>query len=84
MLAAMQRFEPPLRLCEFRPARIVRQGRELLGITQQQLAARAGVSRDCICRIECGHGGTKMRDLEAALAALDAGGIVLRQDGRPE
>ncbi len=36
MLASMQPFIPALRLAEFRAARIVREGRELLGLTQAQ------------------------------------------------
>jgi predicted transcriptional regulator len=62
--------------------RLVRQGRELLGLTQHQLAARAGVSRDRICRIETGHGGSKCRDLEAVLLALDHAGVVMLPTGR--
>jgi HTH-type transcriptional regulator/antitoxin HipB len=80
----MDRFVPPIPLTALSMPRLVRDGRELAGLTQAALGARAGVGRDRIARVEGGHGGAKLRDLDAILAALDAAGVILRPDGRPD
>jgi transcriptional regulator with XRE-family HTH domain len=78
----MQKPQPRVALGRLRFAAIVRDGRALLGITQADLARRAGISREALSRLEGGHGGTPARDLEAVLSALDAGGVVLDPAGR--
>lgn len=82
--AGMERYRPPVRLGTLNLARIIRDGRELAGLSQAHLARRAGIGRDAIARLEGGHGGMALRDVERVLAALDAAGIVLRSDGRPD
>lgn len=63
---------------------IVRQARDLAGLSQAELARRAGISREALSRLEGGHGGTPMRALDAVLAALDHHGIALGADARPD
>lgn len=80
----MQPPMPRVALGRLRFADLVREGRSLLDLTQAELAARSGVSREAIARLEANHGGLPVRDLEAVLAALDAGGVALGPDARPD
>jgi transcriptional regulator with XRE-family HTH domain len=80
----MQRPHRAIPLVALRFACIVRDGRALLDLSQAELARRAGISREALCRLEGGHGGTPTRTLEAVLAALDAGGVALDHSGRPD
>lgn len=84
MLPTMERYTPPLSLSALSMARLVRDARAVVGVTQATLAARAGISRQRIARLECGYGGTPLRDLQAVLFALDEAGVILRPDGRPD
>lgn len=61
---------------------IVRQGRDLAGLSQSALALAAGISRDRVARAEQGHGGTTLRDMQAVLGALDRHGVALLANGR--
>lgn len=65
-------------------ATLIRDGRELVGISQSKLADRAGLSREAVARLEAGHGGLPVRGLQALLAALDAEGVALGTDARPD
>lgn len=82
MLDAMQPPSPCVPLTSLKFARLVRDARGLLDMTQADLAARAGVSRASIARLEAGYGGMAARDVERVLAALDAGGVALGPSGR--
>ena len=84
MLGAMQPPMPRVSLGRLRFADLVRDGRTLLDLSQAELAARSGVSREAIARLEAGHGGMAARDLERLLAALDEGGVALAASGRPD
>lgn len=81
---AVEPYAPPLSLIALSMPRLVREARDMVGLTQAGLARAAGISRDRIARLECGAGGTRLRDVEAVLAALDEAGIILRPDGRPD
>jgi transcriptional regulator with XRE-family HTH domain len=48
----------------------VRAWRKLRGLTQRQLADRAGVSRDTLARLETGDGGVSTENLLRVLRAL--------------
>lgn len=80
----MQKPQPVIPLSAFRFADLVRDGRGLLDLSQAALAERCGVSRESIARLEAGHGGMAVRDVERVLAALDAGGVALAATGRPD
>lgn len=49
----------------------LRRYRTLAGLSQTQLAAKAGLRQATISQIEGGHGATKVETLCAVLAALD-------------
>ena len=56
---------------------VIRQRREALGLSQEQLAARTGVSRSWLAKVETG----KMSfDLRRVLMVLDALGLHLEVD----
>ena len=56
---------------------VIRQRREALGLSQEQLAARTGVSRSWLAKVETG----KMSfDLRRVLMVLDALGLRLEVD----
>lgn len=80
----MQKPALVIPLADLNFARLVRDGRALLDMTQAELAAKAGISRQSLSRLEAGHGGTPTRDLERLLAVLAAGGVALLPSGRPD
>lgn len=55
---------------------ILRAGRTLAGLSQDELAARAGVSRQVIVRIESGGANVPIGHLEKVRSALEASGVV--------
>ena len=50
---------------------LVHDRRKALGMTQAELAHRAGVSRPWLQQVEAGHGGASMTKVLQLLAALD-------------
>lgn len=84
MLGAMQKPSQCVPLASLKFASLVRDARGLLGLTQADLAARSGLSREAVARLEAGYGGMRVRDVERVLAALDAGGVALAASGRPD
>ena len=54
---------------------LLRAARALLGLRQDQLADRAGISRQMIVRIEKGDLGVSMRTIDKVRTALEIGGI---------
>ena len=62
----------------------LRRYRELAALTQQELAARSGVSRETIIRLEAGHDGfvTTARRLARALRVAPAALMVEREEQR--
>ncbi|WP_144223712.1 helix-turn-helix domain-containing protein [Mesorhizobium amorphae] len=54
---------------------LLRAARVLLGLRQDELADRAGVSRQMIVRIENGDLGVSLRTVEKVRTALEIGGI---------
>jgi transcriptional regulator with XRE-family HTH domain len=61
---------PPVRRAQRQLAESVGTWRRLRGLTQAQLAARAGVSRGVIRRLEAGDGGVSVENLLRTLRAL--------------
>lgn len=59
----------------------IRAGRALLGITQAELAAAAGISTTGLNNIERGVADSKVSTLRAIRAALEAAGVVVLADG---
>lgn len=51
----------------------IRERRVARGLTQEQLAGRAGVSRQWLVRLESGHPGAELGRVLWVLRALDAG-----------
>lgn len=54
----------------------LRAGRALLGLSQEELAALAGVSRQVVVRIEKCEGNVLVDSIEKVRSALEAGGVV--------
>ena len=46
--------------------------RKLRGLTQAQLASRAGLNRDTIVRLEKGEGGVSVRDVDGIVSRSTA------------
>ncbi|HEY7952414.1 MAG TPA: helix-turn-helix transcriptional regulator [Solirubrobacteraceae bacterium] len=61
---------PPVRRALVHVAEDVAVWRKLRGLTQAQLADRAGVSRDTLVRLEGGDGGVSVENLLRVLRAL--------------
>lgn len=80
----MQKPQPVIALAALRFDRIVKEARDLAGLSQAGLARAAGVSRDRVARAEQGVGSTSIRDVQAMLDALDRHGVVLLPCGRPD
>jgi transcriptional regulator with XRE-family HTH domain len=57
------RVPPPVRRALSELAENVKHWRQLRGLTQAQLADRAGVSRDTLYRLERGEGGVSVENL---------------------
>ncbi|WP_338893820.1 helix-turn-helix transcriptional regulator [Sinorhizobium meliloti] len=55
--------------------RTLRGGRALLGLSQEELAERAGVSRQIVVRIEKGESNVLVEAVEKVRAALEAAGV---------
>jgi transcriptional regulator with XRE-family HTH domain len=55
---------------------VLRAGRALLGLSQEELACRAGVSRQIVVRIERCETNVLVDAIEKVRAALEAGGVV--------
>ncbi|MCV3240638.1 helix-turn-helix transcriptional regulator [Mesorhizobium sp. ZC-5] len=55
---------------------VLRAGRALLGFRQEELAARAGVSRQTIARIEASGKGVPYETFEKVKRALEKEGVV--------
>lgn len=53
----------------------LRAGRALLGLSQEELAGLAGVSRQIVVRIEKGETNVLVESIEKVRAALEAGGV---------
>lgn len=53
----------------------LRAGRALLGLSQEELAALAGLSRQILIRIEKGEQNVLVESIEKVRAALEAGGV---------
>lgn len=53
----------------------MRAGRALLGLSQEQLASAAGVSRQVVVRIEKCETNVLVESLDKVRAALEAGGV---------
>jgi transcriptional regulator with XRE-family HTH domain len=62
---------------------LIRDARASQGLSQVELAARAGVSRSWLARVEAGHRGAELEPLLRLLAALDLS-LTLRQGGRAD
>lgn len=62
---------------------ILRAGRALLGLSQEELAGLAGVSRQVVVRIEKCETNVLVESVEKVRLALEAGGVVFI-DGSPE
>ncbi|UFW82890.1 helix-turn-helix domain-containing protein [Bradyrhizobium barranii] len=60
----------------------IRAGRALLGITQSELAERAGISTTGLNNIERGNADPKASTLRAIEAALSEGGVIFLSDGQ--
>jgi transcriptional regulator with XRE-family HTH domain len=60
----------------------IRAGRALLGITQSELAERAGISTTGLNNIERGNADPKASTLRAIEAALNDGGVIFLADGQ--
>ncbi|WP_065376972.1 helix-turn-helix transcriptional regulator [Ensifer adhaerens] len=54
---------------------VLRAGRALLGLSQEELAGLAGVSRQIVVRIEKCEGNVLVESIEKVRAALEAGGV---------
>jgi transcriptional regulator with XRE-family HTH domain len=54
----------------------LRAGRALIGLSQEELASRAGVSRQMVLRIEKAEGSVTAESIEKVRSALDAAGVV--------
>lgn len=54
----------------------LRAGRALVGLSQEELASRAGVSRQMVLRIEKAEGSVTAESIEKVRSALDAAGVV--------
>ncbi|WP_245433206.1 helix-turn-helix transcriptional regulator [Rhizobium sp. L43] len=54
----------------------LRAGRALLGLSQEELAALAGISRQVVARIEKGEGNVLVESIERVRAAQEAAGVV--------
>lgn len=50
---------------------LLRDARRTQGLTQAELAARAGVARSWLARVEAGHRGAELEPMLRLLAALD-------------
>ena len=66
----MHTAPPPIRRALAHVADDLTRWRKLRGLTQAQLADRAGVSRDTIARLEGGEGGVSLENLLRILRAL--------------
>ena len=63
---------------------LLRQERERLGLTQRDVAAKAGVSQRTVVNIEQGIGGVSLKNIEAVVLALDIDLVdIIRQSRRP-
>jgi DNA-binding XRE family transcriptional regulator len=62
---------------------VLRAGRALLGLSQEELAGLAGVSRQIVVRIEKCETNVLVESIEKVRLALEAGGVVFI-DGSPE
>jgi len=56
--------------------RMLRAGRVLLDLSQQELAKRAGIGRQTLIRMENGEGGISVSNIEKVRAALEKSGVV--------
>lgn len=61
---------PPIRRALAHVADDLVRWRKLRGLTQAQLADRAGISRDTLARLESGEGGTSLENLLRILRGL--------------
>ncbi|MDK1385147.1 helix-turn-helix transcriptional regulator [Sinorhizobium sp. 8-89] len=61
----------------------LRAGRALLGLSQEELASLAGLSRQILVRIEKGEQNVLVESIEKVRAALESGGVVFI-DGSPD
>jgi transcriptional regulator with XRE-family HTH domain len=55
------------------PGRMVREARRRAGLTQRQLAAKAGIPQETIARIERGRADPRVTTLDRLLAACEYG-----------
>ncbi|WP_237684447.1 helix-turn-helix transcriptional regulator [Pseudaminobacter soli (ex Zhang et al. 2022)] len=62
---------------------VLRAGRALLGLSQEELAGLAGVSRQIVVRIEKGESNVLVDAIDKVRSALEAGGVIFI-DGSPE
>lgn len=60
----------------------LRAGRALLGLSQEELASRAGLSRQILVRIEKGEQNVLVESIEKVRAALESGGVVFIDGGQ--
>lgn len=60
----------------------LRAGRALLGLSQEELAGLAGISRQILVRIEKGEQNVLVESIEKVRAALEAGGVVFIDAGQ--
>ena len=65
-----RRTPPPVRRAQRHLAESIGTWRRLRGLTQEQLAARADVSRGVVRRLEAGDGGVSVENLLRTLRAL--------------
>jgi len=54
----------------------LRAGRALLGLSQEEIASRAGVSRQMVLRIEKAEGSITVESIDKVRSALAAAGVV--------
>jgi DNA-binding XRE family transcriptional regulator len=61
----------------------IRGARAMLGMTQAELAKRAGISTTGLNNVETGNADPKVSTMRAIRAALESAGVVFTNNGQP-
>jgi len=77
----MSQLKVPAKKIESMSARQLRAARQLLGLTQREVAELADVGRRAVAEFECGMRTPQRRTLRDIRAGLEAAGIVFIADG---
>jgi transcriptional regulator with XRE-family HTH domain len=77
----MSQLKGPAKKSETISARQVRAARQLLGVTQREVARLADVGRRALAEFECGMRTPQRRTLRDIRAGLEAAGIAFIDDG---